>query len=94
MELTESEVALVNSCRRMHKRMLLAANKPLPDNYKPKPEYPLVIRQEGRYRVMRMEERRHTSYGVYDGEELICLCVYKKGAFALVDYLLSRRRAA
>jgi hypothetical protein len=93
MELTESEVAMVNSCRRMHARMMLDANKPLPANYKPEREYPLVIRQEGRYRVMRMEERKHTSYGVYDGEKLICLCVYKKGAFALVDYLLERDAA-
>lgn len=49
-----------------------------------------VVRRDGPYSVIKEQDRKHTPWGVYDGEELVCLCVYRKGAFALVDYIKRR----
>lgn len=50
-----------------------------------------VVRRDGKYAVVREEDRHHTPWGVYDGDDLICLCLYRKGAFALVDYLINNK---
>ena len=50
-----------------------------------------VLRRVGRYSATRYSGGHHPTYGVYDGENLICLCVYRKGAFSLLDYLTTRK---
>ena len=47
-----------------------------------------VLRREGRFTAKRYSGGHHSTYAVYDGEELICVCVYKRGAFSLMDYLI------
>lgn len=37
--------------------------------------------------VERVGEGSHANWAVYVDGELICLCVYKKGAMALVNYI-------
>ena len=38
---------------------------------------------EARFRVV----KRDRYFAVYDGKELVCVCVYKKGALAVVERL-------
>lgn len=47
-----------------------------------------ILRREGRFTMTRHTPGHHATYAVYDGEEMICVCVYKKGAKALMDYLI------
>ena len=47
-----------------------------------------VLRRDGRFAMTRHTPGRHATYAVYDGEEMICVCVYKKGANTLMDYLV------
>lgn len=49
-----------------------------------------VVRRDGKYTVVKESTGKHTPWGVYEGERLICFCVYRKGANALVDYLLEK----
>ena len=46
-----------------------------------------ILRRDGRFTMTRHTPGHHATYAVYDGEEMICVCVYKKGANALMDYL-------
>lgn len=46
-----------------------------------------VIREDGGLTVTRYIGGHHAQYAVYDGSQMICLCVYKKGAMALVEYI-------
>ena len=46
-----------------------------------------VIREDGSLTVTRYIGGHHAQYAVYDGGQMICLCVYKKGAMALVKYI-------
>lgn len=46
-----------------------------------------VIREDGSLTVTRYIGGHHAQYAVYDGSQMICLCVYKKGAMALVEYI-------
>ena len=50
-----------------------------------------VLRRVGRYSATRYSGGHHPTYGVYDGNSLICLCVYRKGAFSLLDYLTAHK---
>lgn len=45
-----------------------------------------VIHKEGSLTVTRYIGGHHPQYAVYDGSQMICLCVYKKGAMTLVEY--------
>ena len=46
-----------------------------------------VILEDSGLTITRYIGGRHAQYAVYDGEQMICLCVYKKGAMALVEYI-------
>lgn len=46
-----------------------------------------VIHEDGSLTVTRYIGGHHAQYAVYDGSQMICLCVYKKGAMALVKYI-------
>ena len=46
-----------------------------------------IIREDGNLTVARYIGGHHAQYAVYDGSQMICLCVYKKGAMALVKYI-------
>lgn len=46
-----------------------------------------IIHEDGSLTVTRYIGGRHAQYAVYDGGKMICLCVYKKGAMALVEYI-------
>lgn len=46
-----------------------------------------VIRKDGGLTVTRYIGGHHAQYAVYDGDTMICLCVYKRGAMALVEYI-------
>lgn len=46
-----------------------------------------VICEDGSLTVTRYIGGHHAQYAVYDGSHMICLCVYKKGAMALVEYI-------
>ena len=47
-----------------------------------------VIREDGSLTVTRYIGGHHAQYTVYDGSQMICLCVYKKGAMNAMDYIL------
>lgn len=51
-----------------------------------------VIYREGGMTVTRYIGGRHAQYAVYDGVQMICLCVYKKGAVSVMDYILKLKR--
>ena len=46
-----------------------------------------IIHENGGLTVTRYIGGHHPQYAVYDGSQMICLCVYKKGAMALVKYI-------
>lgn len=46
-----------------------------------------TILENGSLTVTRYIGGHHAQYAVYDGSQMICLCVYKKGAMALVEYI-------
>lgn len=46
-----------------------------------------IIHEDGSLTVTRYFGGHHPQYAVYDGSQMICLCVYKKGAMALVEYI-------
>lgn len=46
-----------------------------------------IIHNDGSLTVTRYIGGHHAQYAVYDGSQMICLCVYKKGAMALVEYI-------
>lgn len=47
-----------------------------------------VIRRDGCLTVTRYYGGRHPQFALYDGDTMICLCVYKKGALNAMDYIL------
>lgn len=47
-----------------------------------------VIRRDGCLTATRYYGGHHPQYAVYDGDTMICLCVYKRGAMNLMDYIL------
>lgn len=47
-----------------------------------------VLREEAGLKVVRVGRSKPVPYAVYDGDNLICYCMYKRGANSLVDYLL------
>lgn len=47
-----------------------------------------VIRRDGCLTATRYYGGHHPQYAVYDGDTMICLCVYKKGAMNAMDYIL------
>lgn len=46
-----------------------------------------IIHEDGSLTVTRYTSGHHAQYAVYDGSQMVCLCVYKKGAMALVEYI-------
>jgi hypothetical protein len=46
-----------------------------------------IILEDGGLTVTRYIGGHHPQYAVYDGSQMICLCVYKRGAMALVEYI-------
>lgn len=46
-----------------------------------------TIYEGGSLTITRYIGGHHTQYAVYDGSQMICLCVYKRGAMALVKYI-------
>lgn len=46
-----------------------------------------IIHEDSGLTVTRYIDGHHPQYAVYDGSQMICLCVYKKGAMALVEYI-------
>jgi hypothetical protein len=51
-----------------------------------------VLREEKGIRVTAPWHGKHHPYAVYDGDELLCYCVYRKGAYALMDYILKLKQ--
>ena len=47
-----------------------------------------VIRSDGGLTVTRYYGGHHPQFALYDGDTMICLCVYKKGAMNAMDYIL------
>jgi hypothetical protein len=47
-----------------------------------------VILRDGNLTVTRYYGGRHPQFALYDGDTMICLCVYKKGALNAMDYIL------
>lgn len=50
-------------------------------------KYPAVFYTSGNVRAEKDNESKHSPFSVYDGDELVCKCVYKKGALALCNYI-------
>lgn len=50
-------------------------------------KYPAVFYTKGTVRAEKDNEGKHSPFSVYDGDELVCKCVYKKGALALCNYI-------
>lgn len=46
-----------------------------------------VICEDGSLTVTRYIGGHHAQYAVYDDSQMVCLCIYKKGAMALVEYI-------
>jgi len=46
-----------------------------------------VLKRLAHFTVTRYSGGHHPQYAVYNGQEMICLCVYRKGAFALLDFI-------
>lgn len=46
-----------------------------------------IICEDGDLTVTRYIGGHHPQYAVYDGSQMVCLCVYKRGAMALVKYI-------
>lgn len=47
-----------------------------------------VIRRNGCLTATRYYGGHHPQFALYDGDTMICLCVYKKGAMNAMDYIL------
>ena len=47
-----------------------------------------VIRRDGCLTATRYCGGHHPQFALYDGDTMICLCVYKKGAMNAMDYIL------
>lgn len=47
-----------------------------------------VIRRNGCLTATRYYGGHHPQFALYDGDTMICLCVYKKGALNAMDYIL------
>lgn len=47
-----------------------------------------MIRRDGNLTVTRYYGGHHPQFALYDGDTMICLCVYKKGAMNAMDYIL------
>lgn len=50
-------------------------------------KYPAVFYIKETIRAEKDNEGKHSPFSVYDGDELVCKCVYKKGALALCNYI-------
>ena len=50
--------------------------------------YPYVLRDEGGVKVVKPDNGKHSGYGVYADDALLCICTYRKGAFSVMDYIL------
>lgn len=50
-----------------------------------------TILENGSLTVTRYIGGHHPQYAVYDGSQMICLCVYKRGAMALVEYINQKK---
>ena len=53
-----------------------------------------IVHENGGLTVTRYIGGHHPQYAVYDGSQMVCLCVYKKGAMALVEYINKMKGAA
>ena len=51
-----------------------------------------VILMDGNLTVTRYYGGRHPQFALYDGDTMICLCVYKKGALNAMDYILKLKK--
>ena len=51
-----------------------------------------VIYREGGITVTRYIGGHHPQFALYDGVQMVCLCVYKKGALSAMDYILKLRK--
>lgn len=81
MELTDKEIRMVLAERRRReaeeRRLKARQDK----------KYPLLVHERGELRAYKECDGKHTPWSVYDGDTLVCMCVYKKGAIAVVDYI-------
>lgn len=51
-----------------------------------------VIRRCGCLTATRYYGGHHPQFALYDGDTMICLCVYKKGALNAMDYILKLKK--
>ena len=54
-----------------------------------------VIRRNGCLTATRYyggNHGKHPQFALYDGDTMICLCVYKKGALNAMDYILKLKK--
>ena len=47
-----------------------------------------VVRRDGNLTVTRYYGGHHPQFALYDGDTMVCLCVYRKGAMSAMDYIL------
>lgn len=81
MELTNEEIRMVLAERRRREaeeRRLKARQEK---------EYPRLVYEKGELKAYKECDGKHTPWSVYDGDKLLCLCVYKKGTIELIDYI-------
>ena len=54
--------------------------------------FPKRLREERGLAIFKPVVGKHVGYYVYDGDTLICVCTYRRGAESLMDYIIANRR--
>lgn len=54
--------------------------------------YPFILRDELGVKVVKPNEGKHSGFWVCVDDELLCLCMYRKGAYSLMDYILKFKK--
>ena len=83
MELTNEERRMVLAERRRREAEMRTFKMAHANAIK----YPLMVYEKGGLRAYKECDGKHTPWSVYDGDTLVCMCVYKKGAISVVDYI-------
>lgn len=88
MTLTEKEADLIASMRKSQPPPWQARR----NCGKPDMRYPHVYRDECGVKVVKPRAGKHVGYEVYLGDNLMCVCTYKKGAMSVSDYIITKEK--
>lgn len=55
-------------------------------------QYPHIYRDECGVKVVKPYAGKHVGYEVYLDESLMCVCMYKKGAMSVSDYIVATKQ--